>query len=71
MATELKNNSSLKLQFDKGLGENGKAVTGSKTFSNLKPDANADDVLAVANALANLQKHDLIDVLKLDSTSLS
>lgn len=71
MATEFKNASSLKLQFDKGLGTDGKALTGSKTFSNLKSDANADDVLEVANSIASLQKHDLYDVLKLDSTSLS
>lgn len=71
MATEIKNASSLKLQFSKGLGTDGKPLTGSKTFSNLKEDAASDDVLAVANALANLQKHDLCDVIKIDYTSLS
>lgn len=71
MATEIKNASSLKLQFSKGLGTDGKPLTGSKTFSNLKEDAASDDVLAVANALANLQKHDLYDVIKIDYTSLS
>ena len=30
MATEIKNASSLKLQFNKGLGSNGKAVIGAK-----------------------------------------
>ena len=71
MATVFKNNSSLKLQFDKGLGTDGKAVIGSKTSANLKVDALADDILAVANALAGLQKHDLYDILKLDSSSIS
>ena len=71
MATVFKNNSSLKLQFDKGLGTDGKSVIGSKTFANLKVDALADDILAVANAIAGLQKHDLYDILKLDSSSIS
>ena len=49
MATEIKNGSSLKLQFNRGLGTNGKVIIKSKTFSNLKEDASADDVLAVSN----------------------
>ncbi|MBC5997666.1 DUF1659 domain-containing protein [Romboutsia ilealis] len=71
MATEIKNASSLKLQFNKGLGPNGKAVMGSKTFSNLKESSSADDILEVANAIGNLQKHDLYDVVKIDYTSIS
>ena len=54
MATEIKNGSSLKLQFNSGLGTNGKVIIKSKTFSNLKEDASADDVLAVATAISNL-----------------
>ncbi|MDU2197742.1 MAG: DUF1659 domain-containing protein [Peptostreptococcaceae bacterium] len=54
MATEIKNGSSLKLQFNRGLGTNGKVIIKSKTFSNLKEDASADDVLAVATAISNL-----------------
>lgn len=71
MATEIKNGSSLKLQFNRGLGTNGKAIIKSKTFSNLKEDASSDDVLAVATAISNLQKHDLYDTIKIDSTSIS
>ena len=71
MATEIKNASSLKLQFNKGLGSNGKAVRGSKTFSNLKESSSADDILSVANAIGELQKHDLYDVVKIDYTSIS
>ena len=71
MATEIKNASSLKLQFNKGLDSNGKDVIGSKTFSNLKESSSADDILAVANAIGELQKHDLYDVVKIDYTSIS
>ena len=71
MATEIKNASPLKLQFNKGLGSNGKAQISSKTFSNLKENATADDVLEVANAISDLQKHDLYDIIKIDYTSIS
>ncbi|SCI44397.1 MULTISPECIES: DUF1659 domain-containing protein [unclassified Romboutsia] len=71
MATEMKSASSLKLQFNKGLGTDGKEITGSKTFSNLKEDASPEDVLAVANAFGGLQKHDLYNIVKIDYTSIS
>ena len=66
MATEIKNGSSLKLQFNRGLGTNGKVIIKSKTFSNLKEDASSNDVLAVSTAISNLQKHDLYDTIKID-----
>ena len=71
MATETRNASSLKLQFNKGLDLNGKDIIGTKTFLNLKPDANSDAILEVANAISNLQKHDLYDIIKIDYTSIS
>jgi hypothetical protein len=71
MAIEINNLSSLKIKLSLGLDGNGKAITRSKTFSALKHDALADDVLAVANAFVNLQAYDLMDVLKVDNTSVS
>ena len=68
---EIKESSSLKLKFDCGLGEDGKALIRSRTYSNLKPDAAAVDVYNVALALESLQKHDLYEVIKQDNTSLS
>ena len=51
---------SLKLVFmtDEQL-ENGNYKMKSKTFSNVREGANADDLNAVAEALASLQKYDL------------
>ena len=51
---------SLKLVFmtDEQL-ENGNYKMKSKTFSNLREGANADDLNAVAEALASLQKYSL------------
>ena len=71
MDTEVKNASSLKLQFNKGLDLNGKDIIGTKTFSNLKPDASSDSILEVANSISSLQKHDLYDIIKIDYTSIS
>lgn len=71
MVTEIKNVSSLKLQFNKGLGSNGKAIIGIKTFSNLKEITSTDDVLTVANAIDKLQKQDLYGVVKIDYTSIT
>lgn len=39
--------------------ENGNYKMKSKTFSNVREGANADDLNAVAEALASLQKYDL------------
>ncbi|MGL5692943.1 MAG: DUF1659 domain-containing protein [Peptostreptococcaceae bacterium] len=68
--TEINNASSLKIKFDCGLGENGKNLIKSRTYSYLKPDADPVDVYNVADALASLQKHTLMDVIKQDNTTL-
>ena len=53
-----KNLSSLKLYLNKGLDENSKQITGTKTFNYVDSEATDQNVLDVANALGNLQKHD-------------
>lgn len=69
---ELKNPSSLKLKFDCGLDDlTGRTKVKSKTFSNIKNDASVDKVYEVGTAIASLQNHDLLEVIKLDNTTLS
>lgn len=68
---ETKNQSSLKIKFDCGLNNEGRSIIKSRTYSNLKPNAQALDVYNVANALASLQKNRVLDILKQDSTSLN
>lgn len=46
---------SLKLKINKGLDEE---MIVTKSFSNVKESASADDMEAVANAIGGLQKHD-------------
>ena len=69
--TEIKNPSSLRVKFDCGLNDNGKTVVKSRTYSNLKHDAAALDVYNVADALASLQQHDVLEIAKIDNTTLA
>lgn len=66
-----KNLSSLRLYFDEGLDPNSKRIITTKTYSFVDPDAIDDDIMAVANAISGLQKHDLYNVVRIDNTSLS
>ena len=68
---ETKNPSSLRIKFDCGLNDDGKSIIRSRTYSNLKPTAPALDVYNVADALASLQQHNVLDISKQDSTSLN
>ena len=69
--TKLNNPSGLKIRVNKGLDENSKLIIRSKTYSNVKFDADPDACFDVASTLNSLQKHDLYDVCKIDNTSLS
>ena len=69
--TETKNSSSLKMKFDCGLGDNGRTIVKSRTYSNLKPDATALDVYNVADAMVSLQQHSVLEIVKQDNTQLN
>ena len=72
MAIVTKNPSSLKLRFDCGPDEiTGKTKVRSKTYSNVKPGALSDDIHAVGDAIASLQKHDLLEIARIDNSTLS
>ncbi|MEG2789852.1 MAG: DUF1659 domain-containing protein [Romboutsia sp.] len=68
---ETKNPSALRIKLDCGLGDNGKTIVKSRTYSNLKVIAKSLDVYNVAEALVSLQKHDVLEILKQDSTGLN
>ena len=67
---EMKNASTLKIKLNLGLVD-GKAKVSTKSFSYLKHDANIGDVYEVGQALVGLQKHDLVEILKIDNAILS
>ena len=66
---ESKNPSSLKIKLDLGMVD-GKTKVRSKTFSNLKPNASAQNVYDVAESLMALQKYDVLETIKVDNTTL-
>lgn len=66
---EIKNPSSLKVKLDLGM-ENGKVKTKIKSFSNVKHNVSLKDAYDVVEALVNLQEHSLMDVIKVDNTTI-
>ncbi|MBU5337263.1 DUF1659 domain-containing protein [Intestinibacter bartlettii] len=66
-----KNLSSLKLYLNKGLDENSKEIKGTKTFGFVDSAASDQNVLDVANVIANLQKHEVYNIVRLDNSTLS
>lgn len=72
MVIEAKNPSSLRLKLDCGLNDlTGKTVVKSKTFSNVRPNSSVDDVYAVGVALGSLQQYDVMEIVKIDNSTLS
>lgn len=72
MAIVTKNPSGLKLRFECGKDEiTGKTIVRSKTYSNVKPGASSDDIYAVGDAIAALQEHKLLEVARIDNSTLS
>ena len=60
-----------KLQLRSNYGTiDGKEVIKAKTYSHLKPAAVADDIYAVAEALASLQVPTIEEVLKVETSVL-
>lgn len=58
MALEVKPmDTRLQIQFDLGLGENGRRISRTKTFSNIKSTAADQDLYEVASALIALQEY--------------
>jgi len=67
---EAKNPSSLRVKLDLGM-VNGKTKVRSKTFSNLKHNADTQDVYEVAQNLMALQEYSVIEIAKIDNTTLA
>ena len=70
MVNEMKNPSSLRIKLDLGM-VNGKTKVRSKTFTSLKHSATAQDVYDVAEALMELQEYPVIEISKIDNTTLA
>jgi len=58
----------LQIQFDLGLGQNGRRVTRTKTISSIKSDVLDQDLYEVANALIGLQEHPVAEIRKVSQS---
>ena len=70
--TVLNNPAGLRLKFDLGKDDStGKTKVKSRTFSNVKHIASNEDVYEVASALESLQEYPVIEIAKIDNTTLA
>ena len=60
MATFNYDNATLKLSFETGVDELGKAIVTAKTYRNVRDNVEATEVMAVVQALASLSSYDLL-----------
>jgi len=65
------NASSLKMRFECGKDYNNKLIIKSRTYSKVRPEATDEKVHQVAGAIASLQQYTLIEVAKIDNTTIS
>lgn len=65
------NPTKLTLRFDCGKNDNGKVVVKTKTYSNVNPSVTNDDLYLFAKSISSLQEHSLIEVQKIDNTTIS
>ena len=56
----------LRLTFQIDTDEEGNPITKSKSYSNLREGASADNCLAVARELEGLQEYELVGLTKVD-----
>ena len=67
---EMKNQSSLRIKLDLGM-EDGRTKVKSKTFSSVKHDALSQNVYDVAESLMGLQEYEILEIAKIDNTTLA
>lgn len=65
------NASQVKIKLDHGSDVNGDRIVKTKTLSSVKSTITNEDIMAVVNALVDLQKHTLTGTNRVDNTSLS
>ena len=70
--TVLNNPAGLRLKFDLGKDDStGKTKVKSKTFSNVKHNASNENVYEVASAIDSLQQYPVLEIAKIDNTTLA
>ena len=70
--TTMNNPSSLRVKLDAGRDDStGNTIVKSKTYSNIKPEATSQAIYDVATALEGLQESSVLEVVKIDNTTLA
>jgi len=64
-------NSSLRLILETGMDENGKPVYSTRTYNNVKTSASDEDLMSVANQLADIQSHPVFAIRRIVETELT
>lgn len=65
------NASSVKIKFDWGADVNQNRIVKTKTLNSIKSTSTNEDIMAVVNAIAGLQKHTLYSTNRIDNSSIS
>ena len=60
----------LKITFDCGMGDEGKTILLSKSYSDVHEGATEENIRKVANAIDELCKHDKIELLHIVSNQI-
>ena len=68
IATELEGR--VTLVFNKGTDDDGNTLTGSKSYSRIKPSVSNDDVYEVVSGIASLQEYPVVNVRKTEEFDL-
>ncbi|WP_456277523.1 DUF1659 domain-containing protein [Bacillus sp. AK128] len=66
MATAFLSDSQLRLVFETGFDEEGKAIYKSKNFNNIKTSADVDSLFAVATSIVSMQQYPLSSIERND-----
>ena len=61
----------LKITFDCGMGDEGKTILMSKSYSDVHEGASEEKIKEVANAIADLCKHEKSEVLHIVSNNIT
>ena len=68
----MNNPSSLRVKLDAGLNDStGNTIVKSKTYSNIKPEATSQAIYDVATALEGLQEFSVLEVVRIENTTLA
>jgi len=69
---EGKNPTSLRMKFDLGLDETtNKTKVKSKTYSNIRHDATSQDIYDVATKIESLQEYAVLEICRIENTTLA